>query len=386
MSGPWECEVCGDKLKDTKNLLEHVKAVHPDRHVSGVYIRHVRSRRRYPFKMLYRHIVSCGVGSCNTFSARNCDLENALLDLRHHFEQNHQEKEFCCNEVLWQEDSGSGEDSILVRKVPRKKRITPRTLRRKKMRIKNLGSAHGKKKGPNYTDEEIRKGTLIMFKSLKTYNFLRKLYPDSRFPHPSTNRRHIKHFICKWGLSDEFFKLFSLKLANMQDQDKNISISFDEMDILPRTIYSERHKERLPKAKKAMVAMARGLGRGFKEVLYYDFDTPMSKNLLNDIIIKAEEAGAHVRAIVSDMGNQALLSEMSVYSGEFKFRHPTRDEDIVIIPDTPHCLKNLRTNLFQYGVEFDYNGEKANFSKRHFEERFEADSQLGELKICSKIK
>ena len=86
------------------------------------------------------------------------------------------------------------------------------------------------------------------------------------------------------------------------------------------------------------------------------------------------------------MGNQKLLSELGVYKGEFKFPHPTRDEEIVIIPDTPHCLKNLRSNLFNNGVEFDYDGEKVNFTKKHFEDLFESDSQLGELRMCHKIK
>ena len=255
------------------------------------------------------------------------------------------------------------------------------------MNIKNQNAAFGKKKGPNYSKEEIRKGTLVMFSSLRTYKLLRKLFPDSRFPHPDTNRKHLKHFSCKWGLQDEFFTLFSLKLAQMEDIDKNVSLAFDEMDICPKTIYSERHKQRLPKAKKAMVVMARGLGRGFKEVLFYDFDTPMTVALLNDIIKKTEEAGAHVRSLTLDMGNQRLLSDLGVYGGQFKFPHPTRDgEELVIVPDTPHCLKNLRTNLFKHGVEFDFDGERHQLSKDDFVNLFEADSQLGEMRICHKIK
>ena len=173
----------------------------------------------------------------------------------------------------------------------------------------------------------------------------------------------------------------------MEETDRNISLAFDEMDICPKTIYSERHKERLPKAKKAIVAMARGLGRGFKEVLFYDYDTPMTINLLTDIIQKAEEVGAHVRSLTLDMGNQKLLSDLGVYGGQFKFPHPIRDgEEIVIVPDTPHCLKNLRTNLLKHGVSFDFEGERHHLSKEAFKNLFEADGQLGELRTCHKIK
>ena len=163
-------------MKTNEDILKHIRSDHPESHVSTVNIRHVKSRRRYPISMLYKHVVSCGVDGCNTFSSRNCSLENALLDMKHHFEQHHQEEELCCNEVIWLEDD-KGNDHVILRKVAKRKRLKPRTLRRQKMRIRNLGSAYGKKKGPNYTKEEIRKGTLIMFKSLRTYKLLRKLYP-----------------------------------------------------------------------------------------------------------------------------------------------------------------------------------------------------------------
>ena len=159
------------------------------------------------------------------------------------------------------------------------------------------------------------------------------------------------------------------------------------MDLKPQTQYSERHKERLPKAKKGMVVMSRGLGSGHKEPLFYDFDTPMTFELLTEIIIKTEKTGAHVRNVVMDMGNQSLLSKLKVYSGQFTFPHPTRSgESIAIIPDYPHGLKNLRTNVFKHGVTFDFEGERHQISLKHFEELFERDGKLGKMRMCNKIK
>ena len=277
--------------------------------------------------------------------------------------------------------------TLKLRKVVKTKSLKPKTLRRQKMRIRNLGSARGKRAGPDYTKEEIRKGTLLMFSSLKAYHLLRKLDEKGRWPSPRTNRRHLQDFKCKWGLQDEMFWLYSLKLEPMKESDKNISLSFDEIDLKPKTQYSERHKERLPKAKKAMVVMARGLGSGHKEALYYDYDTPMTYNLLVEIIIKTEETGAHVRNVVMDMGNQSLLSSLKVYRGEYKFPHPTRPgQFIAIIPDYPHGLKNLRTNVFKHGVHFDYNGERHHMSKKHYEDLVEKDGKLGDMQLCPKIK
>ena len=392
LTGPWECEgeECGDKMPDSKELLSHVRSVHSDVHVSKMLVRHRRSRRVYPFVMLYRHVVSCGVDGCQYFSARNCVLENCLLDLRRHCEEQHPNfkvEGVQCDEVLWihQGDVGGDAPTIKLRKVVKPKSLKPKTLRRQKMRMK-LGSSKGKR-GPVYTKEEIRKGTLLMFSSLKTYKLLRKLDETGRWPHPRTNRRHLQHFQCRWGIQDEMFNLYTLKLQEMKKSDKNISLSFDEMELKPQTQYSERHKERLPKAKKAMVVMARGLGAGHKEPLFYDYDTPMTMELLSDLITKTEECGAHVRNVVLDMGNQSLLSRLGVYRGQFTFSHPTRDgESIAIIPDYPHGLKNLRTNIFKHGVHFDFNGERHIISKKHFEELFEKDGKLGEMRMCHKIK
>lgn len=40
--------------------------------------------------------------------------------------------------------------------------------------------------------------------------------------------------------------------------------------------------------------------------MYYNFDTNKTKDILNGIIIKAEEAGMTVVAMVSDMGSTNL--------------------------------------------------------------------------------
>ena len=382
-SEEWECEECGDLLKDATEVLTHVRNEHPARHVSKLSVRHNKSRRVFPLVMLYRYVVTCGLPGCQVFAARECLRSNAVLDIKHHWAHQHSElkrEELCMDEVVWSAEEAK--KGCVVRSILKSKRMKPKTIRRKNSRVVTK-----KKRGSNYTSEEIRNGTQLMFSSLRTYKLLRKLYPEARFPSISTNRSHIKQFKCRWGIQDEMFLLFSLKLSTLNQEDKNVSLAFDEMDLLPKTVYSDRYKERLPKAKKAMCVMARGLGKGFKELIYYDFDTPMEMELLNVLIIRSEEAGAHVRSLVLDMGNQKLLSQLGVYDLQTTFPHPTRpSEVIVIIPDTPHGLKNLRTNLFKHGVDFKYNNETYHFEKQDFVSLFEEDSKLGELRMCPKIR
>ena len=117
------------------------------------------------------------------------------------------------------------------------------------------------------------------------------------------------------------FSLLSQKLQTMPEIDRNLSIVFDEMDIQPRTRYSPHFKERLPKAKKALVVIVRGLRSSFKEVVYYNFDTVLERDrgkagmdmsLLKVLIQKIEKCGGSVRSITLDMGNRTLLSECKV--------------------------------------------------------------------------
>ena len=119
------------------------------------------------------------------------------------------------------------------------------------------------------------------------------------------------------------FYLLEQKLQTLPEPDRNVSVVFDEMDIQPKTMYSTRFLERLPKAKKAMVVMVRGLRAGFKEVVYYNFDTVMERDrgkgkavmdieLLTLLIEEIEKRGASVRSVTLDMGNRTLLSDCKV--------------------------------------------------------------------------
>lgn len=49
-----------------------------------------------------------------------------------------------------------------------------------------------------------------------------------------------------------------------------------------------------------------GLVASWKQPVYYNYDTPMTKQILSNIICSLYEVGYNVVAIVSDMGHQML--------------------------------------------------------------------------------
>ena len=172
----------------------------------------------------------------------------------------------------------------------------------------------------NYSEDEIKDATLLMYSSQKTYELLRS-FGRGRYPSQRTVQRHIQNFQCYYGFNDEMFLLLGQKMKTLPETHRNLSLVFDEIDIQPTTNYSIKFKERIPKAKKALVVMVRGLLAPFKEVIYYNFDTilerergksSMDLQLLNQLIARVEEAGGSVRSVTMDMGNKTLLSNCGV--------------------------------------------------------------------------
>ena len=152
----------------------------------------------------------------------------------------------------------------------------------------------------HYSQEEIRRGTLLMYCSLKAYELMRSS-SEERLPSPRTIRRHLQNFQCYYGVNDEMFFLLEQKLKTLPVMQRNVSVVFDEMSVQPTTNYSTRFKERLPKSRKALVIMVRGLLASFKEVIYYNFDTVLERDrgkgkanidleLLGEIIERVERA------------------------------------------------------------------------------------------------
>ena len=68
--------------------------------------------------------------------------------------------------------------------------------------------------------------------------------------------------------------------------------------------------------------LIRSIAGTWKMPLYFDFDTPVKKDLLDDLVINVEAAGAQVVAVVSDQGgsNRGLWTELGIsHDGKTSF-------------------------------------------------------------------
>ena len=70
----------------------------------------------------------------------------------------------------------------------------------------------------------------------------------------------------------------------------------------------------MPPTKNIQCVMLRGLTRAWKQIVYYNFDTNITKQILFDIIVKVEAAGFIVVAMVCDLGstNVSLWNSLDI--------------------------------------------------------------------------
>ena len=101
----------------------------------------------------------------------------------------------------------------------------------------------------------------------------------------------------------------------------------------------------LKPGKKLQLVIARGLITKWKMPIYFAVDTPMTKNLLLNIVAKMEAKGFRVWGTSFDLGNKEFLRDFEMSSGTYKVPNPCDPSRwFYLNPDVPHELKLLRNH------------------------------------------
>ena len=82
----------------------------------------------------------------------------------------------------------------------------------------------------NYTEEEKILAIPILYSSKRCYNLLRRK-KLLNLPHPRTIQKWVEAFRCSPGFSREIFGLLKMKLAELDDDCKDVSLCFDEIKL-----------------------------------------------------------------------------------------------------------------------------------------------------------
>lgn len=131
-------------------------------------------------------------------------------------------------------------------------------------------------------------------------------------------------------------------------------LAFDEVKLREEVDYLKMSDTVLLTKRYAQVMMVRGLCGNWKQVIYYDFDAAMTREVLMGVINLLEEHGLTVVATVSDLGptNRALFNELKVDHTNPSFKTDS-GKDVFVFCDVPHLLKCARNHFVDKGFVCD---------------------------------
>ena len=198
-----------------------------------------------------------------------------------------------------------------------------------------------------------------------------------KLPHKRTLKQYTK-FTSEPGFNKDLLTRVceDIKLETLQDYQKNVSLSFDEMKVSEGLVYSHSTGQILgftslgdlndklqsytrscqdEKASPAIAShvltlMVRGICASYHAAIAFFSTQGVTSDQLYNIILEAVELlelrGFNVCALVSDGAapNRTFYS-MLVSSEEGSFIHPTTKKTIYLFSDVPHLLKTCRNNL-----------------------------------------
>ena len=105
---------------------------------------------------------------------------------------------------------------------------------------------------------------------------------------------------------------------------------------------------------KANVVIMRGVFTKYTIPIFYEYDTAMTKEKLNEIIVKIQSFGYHVTGFTCDSApdNRGLSNQLGITDDIPKFKNPSpefENEYIWFMFDPVHLLKLLRNHLLDDG-------------------------------------
>ncbi len=236
-----------------------------------------------------------------------------------------------------------------------------------------------------YTKEDVVTALIIKTSSPKLFRFL-KAKKLLALPSMRTQEKYLRHFTCEPGILHDSIFLLKKKMDNEESSHSKLAVlCIDEINTRKLYEWCPRQKKVYGPHKKLQVAQVRGLTHSWKQPIYASFDTTMTKMLLFQIMEELDKSGVTVTAIVFDMANTALISQLHLSPETYSFKHPTDpSQQVFCFPDVPHLLKLFRNHLLDDGYDFlGRNGCYASLAKSDLEDLISRDS--GELRIMYKV-
>ncbi|XP_036148853.1 uncharacterized protein LOC105834939 isoform X2 [Monomorium pharaonis] len=254
-------------------------------------------------------------------------------------------------------------NNLLMKKVKRlqtEKTVTKRVIENVQNALKKIFTPkqidllmNNKRKRVKWGLEDISAAITLRSISPKAYRFLR----ENHYPLPglSTLRNWASRMELKNGILSEIIFLMKKKAPLLQLHERLCVICFDEIYISQKMEIDKKKEKVIGPHKTVQVGMVRGLFHKWKQIIFYDYDKPLSKNIVNNVISELYEATYIVVAFTCDLGptNTKVLNNINVGIGSSQnsyFQHPCNDKyKVFVFNDGPHLLKLLRNHFLDNG-------------------------------------
>jgi len=216
-------------------------------------------------------------------------------------------------------------------------------------------------KNTRWSEEDLNNSILLLCISTRAYQILRLKY---KYPLPSitTMKNYLSELHCCPGLMVTNLKLLEVKAARLKPIEKILVGSFDEAKVHSIIVYYHQEDRVLGPHQNAQVIFVRPLfGTDWGTEIFYDFDVPVTVELMNFISEKLYLAGGWVLKVwTCDLGptNRGLHKKLNIDSTNQEFPHPVTKEKQFLMSDSPHHLKNARSHLMDTGVILNPSAKK----------------------------
>ncbi|CAL8104550.1 unnamed protein product [Orchesella dallaii] len=170
-------------------------------------------------------------------------------------------------------------------------------------------------------------------------------------PAPRTLRRWVHRFTCSPGLLHDVIEIMRDYDSDLDTMSRLCALSFDEMSSDSR-FSVDPVSDKIVSHSKVQLEMARELCEKWKQPIFYDFDAPMTTEILESIIIALESAGFPDVSMTSDLGgeNRSIWRKYWIGLKKSWFINPCdKSRRIYIFADIPHMLKLIRNHLLDDG-------------------------------------
>lgn len=250
---------------------------------------------------------------------------------------------------------------------------------------------------------------LLLKQSPKGYRFLRKIFA---LPSQRTLYNLLAKVPLHTGINGLIISNLKAAVNKMTEMEKFCGILFDEISLEPMLIYNRTNdvidgfQDNGPEhrhvsfADKAMVFMARGIYKKWKQPIAYYFNSGGMKSnnivvCLKDVIRSVRETGLKVVITVCDQGSANVKAIRDLYSEtEYIMRgHNNRyfgflvdNEEVVPLYDSPHLLKGVRNHLVENNCRFVWRNNKVEVASwNDIRTLYDLDDPEEEFKMCHKL-